>query len=254
MSEVIKVSEAKFVPIYRCSCGVPELDWLYGYSKDSCGYNWGIPEGSIAIVYGDSGVGKSRVVVDMAKLMTKMFKVLYCQLEMPPHIFGSYLKSGYRAANEDNLLVTNESNVEKQVDIAIAEHAALLIVDSVNEIDGYNLKMDEDVKAVIKQYRRYCAAFNGHVILLCQVNKDGKNKGSNSLLHAVDIRFKAEQIDADKKSENKKFMIYLDKNRFGRDGLGYCSIWQHREEGPVCLSENRNNDNKWRLSHGLAAI
>ena len=70
-----RLSDIESRPIRRASTGIDELDFIYGCSFKAFADNdeWGLPDGKISLWTGDSGVGKSRVAIELAKTMARIY-------------------------------------------------------------------------------------------------------------------------------------------------------------------------------------
>jgi len=262
MENVKRLSEIIPSPIPRAKTGFEELDYIYGYSRFRFPDQviWGMPEGMISLWTGTSGIGKSRMSIEVAKSLCKystLTKVLYFQTESSLSDFASWAKNttGY-----DNFYCSGESSLEKMIAIMYNVAPHFIFIDSVNEIEEFengNKKetrrlikgiMDEDGNTIKPGLKKVCQDLNCHIIVLAQLNQDGKTiKGGSSLPHMVDIALNLRPFDPTCKST---FNISVGvKHRCGRRGP--YGTWQHEEEEVKCRSDNRLYDKIWCETHGL---
>lgn len=232
--------------IERTSTGDEELNWLYGATDHYFYHDWGMPEKSISLWSGESGTGKSRVAVEVAKILVEKGKrVLYFQAELPLENFVG--KIGVTDAHQ-NLLLSEERTLSGIVDAVYDASPQVVVIDSVNQISEFKKRNGADVLIDGNEtqigFRQMCNEKNVILILLAQVNQDEtKIKGGSTLPHLVDVHFNFEK-------DPKGFVIKSGiKNRFGP--LGKTSLWVHTNEGCKSISDNRLKNKEWCESHGI---
>ena len=201
MKNVKKLSEIKARPIKRNRTWFFELDELYGIS-DLPMHNIGMPKGKISLWAGESGVGKSRLCIEVAKRFSTKYSdngvVLYIQTESPLEDFASWAKD---TTKYDNIYCSGVETMDDIIDVIYHVKPKLIFIDSVNEITDFTgnaksssrLIKGEGDKPGLKQATHDVGA---HTILLGQLNQDGKTiKGGTSLPHLVDIALDITWID-----------------------------------------------------------
>jgi len=108
---ICSISEIKPETVKRSPSGFSELDWLYGYSKTPTGIYWGIPYGKISLWAGESGVGKSRAAISVAKKLVNIgARVLYFQNEVDLPTFADWVKCNY-----NNFIVSDDTDLKKAI-------------------------------------------------------------------------------------------------------------------------------------------
>lgn len=247
-SKCVRASDLDTRDVRRAATGFAELDWLFGVSEIDGKSTWGVPEGGISLVSGESGVGKSRLAIEMAKKQVAGgLKVLYTQIEIDLRNFGRWVKN---AQNSNLLFCSNTDTLDEQIRTIKAIRPHLVLIDSVNEIEDFRSGTARDIRAVMKKFRQEVTLqMPLHLIFLAQLNKDGSTKGSSTLPHLVDSLFEV------KKLGGPCFVVKVgSKHRFGRTGKQFWTEWIHTDTGVECQSSHRKEDKRWCESHGLPYI
>jgi predicted ATP-dependent serine protease len=253
----ISLADIDSTPISRCPTGFDELDFIYGYSPFTSKVAWGMPKGKISLWAGTSGVGKSRIAIEVAKNFTKTWsnhKVLYVQTEASLEDFAGWVKnsSQYR-----NFYCSGESNIKSIVETVYDLKPSLIIIDSINEIEEFSTGNKKETRRIIngegneRGLRQAVNDVGGHIILLGQLNQDGTIKGGTSLPHLVDTALNLTSVKDNKRLFNVNIGV---KHRYGRRDNHIYGTWRHEEYGVVCVSNQRSYDNIWCDSHYVPII
>ena len=170
----------------------------------------GIMPGSVVLIGGDPGVGKSTLVMQAAGKITD--KVLYVTGE------ESFRQINLRAKRlkirSENILIYPETNLEFITDQIKNESPALVIVDSIQTI--YNPDFDNapgtitQIRECTSSLMQLAKAKGCAVIVVGHVTKEGFIAGPKVLEHIVDtvLQFEGER--------NHSYRILrAQKNRFG---------------------------------------
>ena len=199
----IPITEVETTAGVRIATAIPELDRVLG---------GGIVPGSVVLVGGDPGIGKSTLMMQMAASLTQQ-TVLY--------ITGEESLSQVRL-RADRLMPKPHDRVlllaETDVDVVgqILEHAAadLIIVDSIQAMHHPQLESApgtvSQVREVTSQFMRYAKAKGVSVFLVGHVTKEGIIAGPRVVEHMVDavLQFEGERHYAYR-------ILRATKNRFG---------------------------------------
>ena len=231
----IRLSEISTSDEGRITTGIAELDRTLG---------GGIMPGSIVLVGGDPGIGKSTLMMQMVRGLFPGSNTLYVSGEESPR----QLKS--RAARigiaNDNLYILSETNVEAALDALRALSPDLVIVDSIQTM--YR-PLIESAPGSVSQVRECTAllmqaakATGIPVFVIGHVTKEGAIAGPKVLEHIVDtvLMFEGERTHAYR-------ILRAAKNRYGSTNeIGVFSMTGNGlEEVPnpseVFLSERRRN-------------
>lgn len=198
------ISRVDINPINRIKTGISELDEVTG---------GGIVPGSLVLLGGEPGIGKSTILLQTALAISATGKrVLYSSGEESA---AQVKLRGERLDNlNDNLLILAENNVDDIILVAKQEEVDILIVDSIQTV--YTEECTSTTGSV-SQVRNcggilmnYAKGNNVAVILVGHVTKEGTLAGPRVLEHLVDtvLYFEGERHGALR-------LLRSIKNRFG---------------------------------------
>ena len=187
----------------RYKTGMKELDRVLG---------GGIVKGSLVLLSGDPGIGKSTILLQICQQLGKTLRILYVSGE------ESYSQIKLRAdrlgVSSDNLSVLCETDTQ-----AICEHIEsttpeLVIIDSIQTMNFTELNSSPGCVTQVREssnlFMRTAKSLSIPIIMVGHVNKDGNIAGPKVLEHIVDavLYFEGER--------NLSFRILRAvKNRFG---------------------------------------
>ena len=243
---ICSISKIKPKAVPRFNSGYPELNWIYGKSNTPKGIMWGIPFGKISLWAGAGGVGKSRAAISIAKKIVSLGgRILYFQNEVDLPTFSGWVKKGTH--NLDDFLVSDSIDLETQIKDIRTAKAHMVFVDSINQLEEYRSGTKTDIKRIIEGdnggigFREISKRTNSHIVFISQLNQDGSVKGSTTLSHLVDVEIKVNNVEID-----DHFLIEIgDKNRYGKTGDMFKTLWKHTDCGVESVSEHRYRDKVW---------
>ncbi len=222
-----RLSEVKYETKSRIQTGFSEFDNVIG---------GGIVKGSVSLIAGDPGVGKSTLLLQLAlNLAIADKKILYVsgeesseQIKMRAVRIASGKKNPRANNQEPNLLLLSQTNTDEIV-IQIEETKPdLVIIDSIQTIESENVSglagSVGQVRYSALQFVRIAKQNNIPVIIVGHVTKEGMVAGPMVLSHMVDtvLFFEGEKFSRTK-------ILRSLKNRFGPvDEVG---IFQMVESG-----------------------
>ena len=152
----------------------------------------GIVPGSIVLVGGDPGIGKSTLMLQMAMEMADKKRVLYVsgeESERQIKMRGTRLGDGKKEFPKGLLLVT-ETNLEVILNHVNEVKPDLLIIDSIqtvylSELDSYAGSVSQ-VRECASQLRELAKSSGITVFMIGHVTKEGAIAGPRVLEHIVD--------------------------------------------------------------------
>ena len=199
-----KYSDVEAVVADRMSTGIGEFDRVLG---------GGIVPGSLVLLGGEPGIGKSTLLLQAAaNFATTNGPVLYCSGEESEYQIK--MRGDRLGVDSAPLYLLAETCVERILEEAARLKPAMLIVDSIQTV--FSLKM-ASAPGSVGQVRQAATDFlftaKGHnlpTIVVGHVTKDGSLAGPKVLEHVVDtvLYFEGERHHAHR-------VVRAVKNRFG---------------------------------------
>jgi len=190
----------------RLSSGSIELDRVLG---------GGFVAGSLVLLGGEPGVGKSTLLLQVACHLAKGHKVLYLSGE--ESLAQIKMRSDRLGLNASDLNLIAEVHVDVLAEIIARHRIDVLIVDSIQTMIcpdvGSPAGSISQVRESTSKLVRLCKPANITTILVGHITKDGAIAGPKSLEHMVDGVFYLEG-DAGKSIR----LLRAQKNRFGTTG------------------------------------
>lgn len=175
----------------------------------------GIVPGSIVLVGGDPGIGKSTLMLQMALEMATSQRILYVSgEESERQIKMRALRLHGQAALPEALLLVTETNLETILDHVREVRPDLLIVDSIQTV--YLAQLDSSagsvsqVRECASQLRELAKASGISVFVIGHVTKEGAIAGPRVLEHIVDTVL---YLEGDRFQAYR--LLRSVKNRFG---------------------------------------
>jgi len=190
-------------PETRVSTGVGELDRVLG---------GGLVPGSVTLIGGDPGIGKSTLLTQTLAALSQRLPTLYVSGE------ESRRQVGMRAQRldlpVDKLKLLTETGVERMIKVAQQEAPRVMAVDSIQTVYTGILQSAPGSVAQVResaaQLVRFAKQTNTAMFLVGHVTKDGTLAGPRVLEHMVDTVL---YFEGDPGSRYR--IIRAIKNRFG---------------------------------------
>ena len=195
----------------RIPLGLREVDRVLG---------GGLVPGSLVLLGGEPGIGKSTLVLHVSDAISGQGGVLYAsgeesasQIKLRAARLG-LVGDGAAASRAAGIELLPETNVERIVAAAEAGAPALLIVDSIqtlttDELEGPAGSVGQ-VRAAAARLQAYAKENGVPVILVGHVTKDGTLAGPKTLEHLVDVVL---TLEGERFSGLR--LLRSGKNRFG---------------------------------------
>ncbi|MGY3055061.1 DNA repair protein RadA/Sms [Pedobacter sp. UYEF25] len=198
-----KVSEIEHSAEKRASTGDKELDRVLG---------GGLVEGSIVLIGGEPGIGKSTLMLQFA-LNLKGKKILYISGEESQQQIKMRAERINDSANSDCYILTETStqNIFKQIEILDPE---VLVIDSIQTLHSSHIDSTpgsvSQVRECTAELLRFAKETGTPVFLIGHITKDGAIAGPKILEHMVDTVL---QFEGDRHHVYR--ILRSIKNRFG---------------------------------------
>ncbi len=164
---------------HRYKTGVTEFDRVLG---------GGIVKGSLVLLSGDPGIGKSTILLQVCQHLGKTLKILYVSGEESAHQIK--LRADRLKVDSDNLYIMAETDVEVICEHLREESPDLVIIDSIQTVMLTELASSSGSLTQVRESTNYIMRnakdLNIPVIIVGHVNKDGNIAGPKVLEHIVD--------------------------------------------------------------------
>lgn len=198
-----KLSELELPKYLRSVTGMNELDRVLG---------GGLVDGSVVLLSGEPGIGKSTLLLQICSELSKKRNVLY--------VSGEESKGQLKLRAErlkiscDTLYLLTEVDVDSVLEECKTLKPDVIIIDSIQTLSSVKFS---SVPGSITQVREsamllinYAKTFGASVFIVGHVNKEGGISGPKILEHMVDavLYFEGERT-------NSYRIIRAIKNRFG---------------------------------------
>ena len=187
----------------RFSTGISEFDRVLG---------GGAVEGSLVLIAGSPGIGKSTILLQMCNCIESDKKILYVSGEESERQIK--LRANRLNANSSSLYIYSETNIDSIISAMTELSPDVVIIDSIQTVSDYN---SDSAPGSISQVRectmrimRTAKDSGITVFIVGHINKEGSIAGPKVLEHMVDcvLYFEGEQ--------NTTFrLLRAVKNRFG---------------------------------------
>lgn len=219
------VREAKVMPLTevtanddeRCETGIRELDRVLG---------GGIVPGSLVLVGGDPGIGKSTLLLQVCQRMARMKKILYisgeesqAQIKLRANRMGKFTP---------NLLLLCETNLETIRGVIEKECPELVVIDSIQTMysedvasaPGSVSQVRESTNIFMQLAKGLCIS----IFIVGHVTKEGTVAGPRVLEHMVDTVL---YFEGDRHASYR--ILRAVKNRFG--STNEIGVFEMRQDG-----------------------
>jgi DNA repair protein RadA/Sms len=200
---VIDLTAIKASSLDRFPTGISEIDRVLG---------GGLVPGSLVLLSGEPGIGKSTLVAQIASALSQKQSAIYVSGEES----AAQVKSRLDRLNCDlkNLKFISETNVEKICSSVLKLAPGILIVDSIQTVYSSLIPAEaggiSQIRAATLKFLELAKENNIAVFLIGHITKDGTVAGPKSLEHIVDTVLYLEN-----ETNNNYCLLRAAKNRFG---------------------------------------
>ena len=224
-AKISKIKDIELDEKIRFKTNIDELDRVLG---------GGFVQGSLTLLAGDPGIGKSTLVLQTTKNICEIkfnnenLKVLYICAEESPHQVK--LRAKRLGVEPDNLYLTNQTCIDEIINQIDKIKPDFLIVDSIQAVFCSSIASGAGSVSQIREctnvLMRIAKQKNITTIIIGHVTKEGNIAGPKVLEHMVDcvINFEGDKY--------KQFRILrCIKNRFG--AISEVGVFKMEDEGLV---------------------
>ena len=198
-----RINDITFSANLRISTGISEFDRVLG---------GGLVEGSVVLLSGEPGIGKSTLLLQLCQSIADSGELLYISGE--ESLSQIKLRAGRVGVDSQKLLLLSETNIGKIIQEINTVKPTAVIVDSIQTMYDGDYPSSPGSVTQVKQSAMHLintAKESGiSVILVGHVNKDGAIAGPKVLEHMVDAVL---YFEGDKQQSHR--IIRAVKNRYG---------------------------------------
>ncbi|MDY0249147.1 MAG: DNA repair protein RadA [Pseudomonas sp.] len=202
-TELKTLAQVSVEEVPRFSTQSSELDRVLG---------GGLVDGSVVLIGGDPGIGKSTILLQTLCSMAKNISALYVTGEESQQQVA--MRARRLELPQDKLKVMTETCIETILTVARREKPRVMVIDSIQTIFTEQLQSAPGGVAQVRESAallvRYAKQSGTAIFLVGHVTKEGSLAGPRVLEHMVDtvLYFEGE-------SDGRLRMLRAVKNRFG---------------------------------------
>ena len=189
-------------PLKRLQTGIEEIDRVLG---------GGIVPGSVVLLAGDPGIGKSTLLLQLACLLKSLY---VAGEESPRQVKLRFDRLGLSQTKAKDLFIISETDVDQVLAAATSQEYQIVVVDSIqtmvtSDLDSAASSLGQ-VRETAYRLHRLAKETGMAVFLIGHVTKEGSIAGPKVLEHLVDtvLYLQGEQ-------EGLFRILSASKNRFG---------------------------------------
>ena len=202
-ADIIDLSAIKASSLERFRTEIGEIDRVLG---------GGVVPGSIILLSGEPGIGKSTLVAQIASALGKKQEAIYVSGEESAAQVKSRLDR--LGCDLEHLKFISETNVEKICSSVLKAKPGILIVDSIQTVYSSLIPAEaggiSQIRAAAVKFLELAKENDIAVFLIGHITKDGTVAGPKSLEHIVDTVLYLES-----EASNNYCLLRAAKNRFG---------------------------------------
>ena len=233
----------------RYHTGLSELDRVLG---------GGLVKGSLVLISGDPGIGKSTILLQICEYLGQNHRILYVSGEESARQIK--LRAARLGVSSPNLRILSETDVQLVIEHIRAEKPDIVMVDSIQTMNFTDLNSSPgsvtQVRECTNAIMRCSKALDIPAILVGHVNKDGVIAGPKVLEHIVDAVL---YFEGDRQMTYR--ILRAVKNRYGSTNeigvfdMGEAGL-RHRRHGRHAPAARRNTGPRHdiRVRHAAAHV
>jgi len=208
-----RLSEIRTKDPLRTPTKIGELDRVLG---------GGLVKGSVVLIGGEPGIGKSTLMLQASEIISRERKVLYVSGE--ESLNQIKLRAERLGTSSNNLYLVNETNIDRIIDYIKSLKPDLVVIDSIQIVYSPEFSQTAGTVTQIKESAGCLTALAKSIgvslFIIGHITKEGFIAGPKILEHIVDsvIYFEGER-------RSKLRILRAIKNRFGPvDEVGIFSM------------------------------
>lgn len=202
-SSAVSIDEISETNEIRYDTGISEFNRVLG---------GGLVKGSLVLIGGDPGIGKSTILLQACLHLSKNKKVLYVSGEESASQIK--LRAGRLGVTGTNLLILCETDAEYIAEVIRTDKPDVVIIDSIQTMSITDIQSTTgsitQVRECTNLFMRTAKALSIPIFIVGHVNKDGNIAGPKVLEHIVDTVL---YFEGDKNMSYR--ILRAVKNRFG---------------------------------------
>ncbi len=208
---------------HRYNTGLKELNRVLG---------GGLVKGSVVLLSGDPGIGKSTILLQICEYLGEGLKILYVSGEESAHQIK--LRASRLSVSTENLSVLCETDAQYISEYIQSEKPDIVIIDSIQTMEISELNSSPGSVTQVREstnlFTRTAKASNIPIFLVGHVNKDGNIAGPKVLEHIVDCVL---YFEGDRNTSYR--ILRAVKNRYG--STNEIGVFEMLDNG-LCEVEN----------------
>ena len=174
-----RITEISYDDETRYNTGISELDRVLG---------GGLVKGSLVLIGGDPGIGKSTLLLQICGFMGREHTILYVSGEESERQIK--LRAERLGVASENLFLASNNNCESIIKAVCENKPEVVIIDSIQTITSSALTSTAgsivQVRECTGAFMRMAKSEEIPVFIVSHVNKDGGIAGPNIMEHIVD--------------------------------------------------------------------
>lgn len=222
-SRAVPISEINMTEEARYHTGMSELDRVLG---------GGIVKGSLILISGEPGIGKSTILLQICGFLGKKLKILYVSGEESARQIK--LRAARLGVEGEKLYILAETDIQSVIEQIRTEKPDLAMIDSIQTMNYTDLNSSpgsvSQVRECTSAVMRAAKSLEIPVIIVGHVNKDGAIAGPKVLEHIVDTVL---YFEGDRQMSYR--ILRAVKNRYG--STNEIGVFDMAENG-LCQVEN----------------
>lgn len=213
----VSITEISTTDEHRYITDISELDRVLG---------GGIVKGSLILLGGDPGIGKSTILLQVCRQLCKSLKILYVSGEESKRQLK--LRAARLNAESDNLMVLTETDAQTVAEVIREDKPDMVMIDSIQTMSIADINSSPGSVTQVREctnfLMRVAKGLDIPMFIVGHVNKEGSIAGPKVLEHVVDAVL---YFEGDKQMSYR--ILRAVKNRFG--STNEIGVFQMTEDG-----------------------